>query len=411
MPKKLSRRDFLKLSGVTSVGLLLATCGVKATEIPTSTPSPSLTPSPLSSITPSSTLTATPRPLTIRDFGRKIGLDIGVGTGILDWSKFDDSRYVNALLNFSMLEDGMASNPWFTDTNWHSNKGTTFDYMDFLSGFAQKNDMAYSPNHLFWEGYFVDKNSPAYYLLSASTDVIKAWMQDRVTKFFKIPYFSYVGFANEAINADWNTKQPIWNSRPSPMYKVYGQDWVEEAYRLAWNEAKNTGRIIGKDLHLVFNTAGIETENPTADYEFNYLFDLKKKLSQDLGIARPFDIGMQFHVRCNGGLLASELDKKKIIDQLQRFGEIGDMRITEFSICDPNDVEKEKSILHTVVEAAIESGVCKSFLMWDAFASLESGVTATDLKFSMLHLFDKDYQPSYMFNELDSILQNYANNK
>lgn len=37
MNKKLSRRDFLKMAGVTSVGLVLSACGVKATDLPTAT--------------------------------------------------------------------------------------------------------------------------------------------------------------------------------------------------------------------------------------------------------------------------------------------------------------------------------------------------------------------------------------
>jgi len=37
MSKKLSRRDFLKLAGVTSAGLALSACGVNATELPTAT--------------------------------------------------------------------------------------------------------------------------------------------------------------------------------------------------------------------------------------------------------------------------------------------------------------------------------------------------------------------------------------
>lgn len=37
MNKKLSRRDFLKVTGVTPAGLALSACGVKATETPTLT--------------------------------------------------------------------------------------------------------------------------------------------------------------------------------------------------------------------------------------------------------------------------------------------------------------------------------------------------------------------------------------
>jgi len=59
MNKKLSRRDFLKLAGVTSAGLALSACGVKATELPTATLIPPTgTPLPTETLTP--TLTSTP---------------------------------------------------------------------------------------------------------------------------------------------------------------------------------------------------------------------------------------------------------------------------------------------------------------------------------------------------------------
>ncbi|MPM19258.1 hypothetical protein SDC9_65679 [bioreactor metagenome] len=40
MPKQLTRRDFLKLAGITTTGLVLSACGVKATEFPTTTTLP-----------------------------------------------------------------------------------------------------------------------------------------------------------------------------------------------------------------------------------------------------------------------------------------------------------------------------------------------------------------------------------
>jgi hypothetical protein len=62
MNKKLSRRDFLKLAGITSAGLALSACGVNATKLPTATfLPPTSTPLPTATITP--TLTSTPIPL------------------------------------------------------------------------------------------------------------------------------------------------------------------------------------------------------------------------------------------------------------------------------------------------------------------------------------------------------------
>lgn len=53
---KLTRRDFLKVAGLTSAGLALTACGVKATELPTATSIPSTnTPLPMPTLTPTPT--------------------------------------------------------------------------------------------------------------------------------------------------------------------------------------------------------------------------------------------------------------------------------------------------------------------------------------------------------------------
>ena len=64
---KLSRRDFLKVAGVTSAGLVLSACGIEATEMPTSTTIPA-TQVPTATITPAPTFTPTPETLvTLKD--------------------------------------------------------------------------------------------------------------------------------------------------------------------------------------------------------------------------------------------------------------------------------------------------------------------------------------------------------
>jgi len=67
MNKNLSRRDFLKLAGVTSAGLALSACGVKATEFPTATfvpPTETTIPPTETTIPPTETIipTITPAP-------------------------------------------------------------------------------------------------------------------------------------------------------------------------------------------------------------------------------------------------------------------------------------------------------------------------------------------------------------
>ncbi len=415
--KKLSRRDFLKLAGVTSASLALSACGVKATEFltPTSTLAPTATLTSLPTSTP--TLTPTPRPPTIGDFGRKLGIEIGVSMTMLAIQKnrsFENPDFVNALLNFAFFTDSQASHTAFTEgTDWNS----TYAYLEKLSNFAKEHGMSYSPNHLFYGWGHFDKWSPIQSLVTASKDEIEKWMLERAKKFFTIPYFTEINFANEAIITDWKTNSPRWATEQelSPFYHAFGKDWVEKAYQITWDEALKTGRQVGKDLKLVYNSAGIDTQTSQANFEFEYLKGLKDKLSTEFSIERPFNIGMQFHTRtvgfgengCWGSTPAKILDKNKIIEHLQRFGEIGDLKITEFNICGSDNPDEQKEILHTILEAAIESGVCKQFVLWDVFHASNPSTT-DDKTWGVKNLFDKNYQPMFMFDELSNIIQSYS---
>lgn len=79
--RSLSRRDFLKLSGTTSLGLALSACGLAptATTTLTNTPSPTSSPKPSSTptITEVPTATLTPGPPTIRELADAAGIEFG----------------------------------------------------------------------------------------------------------------------------------------------------------------------------------------------------------------------------------------------------------------------------------------------------------------------------------------------
>ena len=126
MRNNLSRRDFLKLAGISSAGLALSACGVESPKLPDLTVTPSITPSvtPLPTSTSTPTLTPTPEPPTIADLARKIGMDIGIEANYLGLFspnktaiKFSEAPkdYVKSLLNFSILTNGYEGDPQWTD--------------------------------------------------------------------------------------------------------------------------------------------------------------------------------------------------------------------------------------------------------------------------------------------------------
>jgi hypothetical protein len=130
---------------------------------------------------------------------------------------------------------------------------------------------------------------------------------------------------------------------------------------------------------------------------------LKDKLSKELEIERPFDIGMQFHITTaeNKWLWnAKKFDHNSLLEHLKNIAEVGDVRITEFSISDSNDEQEQKDILHTIFEAFVDSKVGRSFVMWDPIGS------AFNLNVDVMpNLVDKSYKPMFMFDELYKILQ------
>jgi hypothetical protein len=144
---------------------------------------------------------------------------------------------------------------------------------------------------------------------------------------------------------------------------------------------------------LIYNTAS-EIKSPGSDFELQYLTRLKHRLNKELGIERPFDVGMQFHTTSaeNKWLWnAKKFDYNSLLEHLKRIAEIGDVRITEFSISDTYDEQKQKDILHTIFEAFVDSKVGKSFVMWDPIGStLHRNVDV------MPNLVDKSSSPFYV---------------
>ena len=118
MNKKLSRRDFLKLAGVTSAGLALSACGVNATELPTATflpPTETIVPT----VTSSPTLTPTPKPPeTLREYADALGIEIGGSQGIgylQDWQPEHSKMIPFFQQNFNLFQngwDGLWTNPY-----------------------------------------------------------------------------------------------------------------------------------------------------------------------------------------------------------------------------------------------------------------------------------------------------------
>ena len=88
----------------------------------------------------------------------------------------------------------------------------------------------------------------------------------------------------------------------NPFYKAFGNNWVSEIYCQIYDMSREKGIVIGKNLILVDNEAGMYFQGKKVDLITNYLFNQKNTISQRLNI--PLDevqigIGMQMHMSPN----------------------------------------------------------------------------------------------------------------
>jgi len=304
--KVISRRDFLKISGTLAGAVVL-----------TASPFPS-------PFLPSLGLNDTkPR---LRDLAEKLGIEVGISLRMIDRWKFTQyPEYSNSIRQFALIKDGYTNNPdsWMDDLN-------VYEYLAQLGRFAKKNQMGLSIDNLFNWDWFNPPHKSAY-LYNGTKEQLDEFLQDMVRKHFEVPYFTDLTFASEPTGSDQDDN-PFWND--CPLLRIYGHDWPEMAYHLAWEEAQRTGRKVGEKLSFVYAVGGM-VEVPKsrhADYEYKHLSELKKKLTDDLGIERPFAIGMEYHIHQGGvsnpsngcwGPAAKQLKKADLIEHFQRFNESG----------------------------------------------------------------------------------------
>jgi hypothetical protein len=387
----MDRREFLKISGVMA-GALLCFPPFRRTYLPDS-------------------LIAADKP-HLRDLAEKLGIEIGLSLRMIDrWKFYQYPEYLNSIKEFSLVKDGFTNAPdsWMNDLN-------VYEYLVQLGRFAKKYDMGLSIDNLFNWSWF-QPPAKAASLQDCTKEQLDEFLQDMVRKHFEVPYFTDLTFASEPTGADQDDVVYWVNS---PLLRIYGHDWPEMAYHLAWDEARRRGRKVGEKLSFVYAVGGM-VEVPKsrhADYEYKHLSELKKRLSDSLGIERPFTIGMEYHIHhgavqnpSNGcwGPAARQLKKADLIEHFQRFNEIGDMMINECSITGTDDPELKKETLHILLEAAIESKVLKRVLFWTPFfqPSGDAHNNEYELTCDQTGMFTENYTPDYLFEEMYKIFENY----
>jgi len=278
MNKKLSRRDFLKLAGITSAGLALSACGVKATELPepTLTMVPSETPSPVPSSTatntPEPTSTATPKqPETLREFADALGIEIGGSQTIgyfQDWQVESTKMKPFFLKNFNLF-----GNAW--DCLWENlhvqlrPTKTTFDFeqMDLFANFLPKNNLKgqvlliwgykqYLPNWLL-KGNF--KETELLEILENHISTVVSRYQGKIQEYSVV---------NEILGNPWETGNAFWYDHLNK-----NLDWVKKCFHWA-NQADPNAVLLLNDFGIEFPGYYLYQKSRD-DFDFNLIREMK----------------------------------------------------------------------------------------------------------------------------------------
>lgn len=240
------------------------------------------------------------------------------------------------------------------------------------SSFAQNNGISFRPGHLFFRAFHLEP--PYSDLNSASPEVIKKWMSDRVDLYLNnIPYFDSVVFANEPVSV-YNGIE-FWITENNPYYVAYGENWPVEAYVLVYQKLLERGLKPGVDVRLIINLPYFVKEfGYYPEQTIQFVSKLKDDLILRLGQNVPIDVGIQFHLRdvppeqvANGGPHVNDLNFNDLVKFFQRLGEIGDVHITEFSVNQIGDSESRRKGVDLIFTSAIQSGRVKDILFWEGF--------------------------------------------
>jgi hypothetical protein len=352
MTKKLSRRDLLKLAGLTSAGLALSACSldvsklsaltatpsleplltISDTPMPMPIPSPTLTPLPTISNTPMATVTPTPSLPTLRDVGDRLNLLIG--TSVDGAEEYSKPTYKKAVMNFSFI---VPTGSFMQNTldNWGKGMANDFRIQ------ANQNHQALYITHAFWHQDVQES------LKSASKDEILSYMKSRIA--------FLLGFVNKVDSEYMPTyinliNEPIWywqgnrGWEQSPYYKVLGQKLLSEIYLMFVEMAEKAGVRVGQDFYLVYNDYDIYRAGGKRDFAFDILAKAKSDIAKSLGVASsqiPIEVGIQYrfnptldtkaHLSDDLGFYPVPSDDETF-DNLQKFSDVGKIHITEFEV-------------------------------------------------------------------------------
>lgn len=400
---RLSRRDFLKVAGATSAGLVLSACNAKVTELPdpteTITALPSITPLPPTSTatnTPEPTSTATPKPpQVLRDFAEILGIKIGAY--IDPQARFWENP---SWLSVASREFNLAVNSIFWHILMPSENNFDFGLPDAQVDFAIKNHMEIRGTSLVYSLFLPDwiKNGSfnREQLITLFEQIIPKFMNRYKGKIKTWVVVNEAGFI-----------YPGWDF----FDKHIGKDYVEIAFQIA--------RDTDASVDLIYNDFGNDSMEGNKYKQTIQIIDSlrKQKLIDGIGlemhIEPVLDDPTKFVSKAGNSQNVVSIDD--FIETMKTY-ELP-VHITELDI-DLRNIEKSQAerfdiqakLYENVFDAILKAGVCKQITVW-GFGDKYSWLEQTEFNGSAKAdptLFDDDLKPKPSYFAVRDVLQKYA---
>jgi len=366
---------------VLSTACNLPKPGKPAELIPT-IDTPVITQPPTREITPTPTVQNTPIPPSLRNYAETKGLQLGT---YLMWNAFDDPAWKE----IAGREFDMAN--LFDGFNWaelEPEQGKfNFSVIDPQVDFALSNNMRVCAHTLLWPSY--DAVYPQWVLNGHySKSEMSALLQNYVTTVVK----HYQGKITcwIAVEEPYNPPERDWDL----LYATFGDySYIDLVYK--------TIREADPDALLIYN----DCDNLTADDENTSLtHQIIERLSQE-GIVDA--VGMCMHLDAS-----DPPDQQEVSETMKSYGV--PVHITEILVnladlpgTQQERYEQQAEIYASMLEACLESVVCKSYSVWgfgDKYSYTEYYDSESDST-----LCDDNLQPKPAYDALVRVLRPDAN--
>jgi len=437
MTQKISRRDFLKMAGASATGLVLTSCGVNPTALPTVTK----TPTPFTTATPTqtntATATATPIPRTLGTLASKLGIGFATMARVSQLSK---QGYLNDLNNFNGIGFTEAYMTGLTRVNgsvknaFNSANGKyNWGYFDLAVDYGMKQNIPIQvTHHLVWSK---TNRLPEWVLSIKDPKEIEQVMENHIktvlTKAgqFSLPNYPYeLDIANTPLENNpifqsgaknvplfqafsvvnepnyWN---PTWYE--DYFYQILGEKYIFKAFEFARKYAvPGTLLLLNDDTMLLEGNTGSNLDNPKG--EPNYLDRRFPRFEKNMQIAALLKkdglidgLGFQLHINAALPLYEEEVNKRLqiVVDEgLVAIPTELDVRVDDVDGEEIYKQQKQADALEFWVKTFYESGKCRLF---NTFMTSDNDSWYDDIPNANETMFDVNYEPKPSYERILSL--------